>query len=96
MPTKLRRNGIVFCIIIFVIGASVASASHNEPSLNSQQLVRGNTLYVGGAGPGNYTTIQDAIDDASDGDTIVVYPGIYYEHQVLINRRSDHQVQAQN
>jgi hypothetical protein len=86
MPTKLRRNGIVFCIIIFVIGASVASASHKEPSLNSQQLVRGNTLYVGGAGPGNYTTIQDAIDDASDGDTIVVYPGIYYEHQVLINK----------
>jgi len=30
-------------------------------------------LYVGGTGPGNYSSIQDAIDDASDGDTIFVY-----------------------
>ena len=38
------------------------------------------TLYVGGSGPGNYTRIQDAIDNASDGDTIYVYPGLYVEH----------------
>ena len=31
------------------------------------------TLYVGGSGPGNYTTIQDAIDAAVDGDTVFVY-----------------------
>ena len=39
----------------------------------------GNTLYVGGSGPNNYTRIQDAIDNASDGDTVFVYSGIYYE-----------------
>jgi parallel beta-helix repeat protein len=33
----------------------------------------GNTLYVGGSGPGNYTKIQDAVDHASDGDTIFVF-----------------------
>jgi len=33
----------------------------------------GNTLYVGGSGPGNYTTIQSAINDAVDGDTVFVY-----------------------
>jgi parallel beta-helix repeat protein len=44
----------------------------------------GNTLYVGGTGPVNYTTIQDAIDDASDGDTIYVYSGTYFE-DVKIN-----------
>jgi len=38
----------------------------------------GNTLYVGGSGPNNYTKIQDAIDDASDGDKIFVYNGTYY------------------
>ena len=46
----------------------------------------GNTLYVGGSGPNNYTSIQDAIDNASDGDTIYVYSGIYYEN-VVINKR---------
>jgi len=33
----------------------------------------GNTLYVGGNGTGNYTRIQDAIDNSSDGYTIFVY-----------------------
>jgi parallel beta-helix repeat protein len=31
------------------------------------------TLYVGGLGDGNYTTIQAAIDNASSGDTVFVY-----------------------
>ena len=43
------------------------------------------TLYVGGAGPGNYTTIQGAIDAASAGDTVFVYSGIYTE-TVSINK----------
>lgn len=43
------------------------------------------TFYVGGSGPGNYTRIQDAIDDASDGDTVFVFSGTYYEH-VFVNK----------
>ena len=40
----------------------------------------GKTLYVGGDGPGNYSKIQDAIDVTSDGDTVFVYSGTYYEN----------------
>jgi len=45
----------------------------------------GNTLYVGGSGPGNYTKIQDAIDDASDGDIVFVYDDSspYFEHVIV-------------
>jgi parallel beta-helix repeat protein len=39
----------------------------------------GHILYVGGTGPGNYTRIQDAIDNASDDDTVYVYSGFYPE-----------------
>jgi len=45
----------------------------------------GNTFYVGGSGPGNYTTIQSAIDAASSGDTVFVYSGTYYEN-VNVNK----------
>jgi len=47
----------------------------------------GNTLYVGGNGTGNYTQIQDAIDNASDGDTVFVYneSSPYYEN-VIVNK----------
>ena len=38
------------------------------------------TLYVGGSGPGNYTSIQTAIDAATQGDTVFVYNGTYFEH----------------
>jgi parallel beta-helix repeat protein len=47
----------------------------------------GITLHVGGSGPGNYSKIQDAIDDSSDWDTIFVYDDSspYYE-TLIINK----------
>ena len=41
------------------------------------------TRYVGGGGPGNYTTLYDALIDANPGDTIYVYNGTYYERITL-------------
>lgn len=41
------------------------------------------TYYVGGNGPNNYTKIQDAIDNASNGDTISVYNGTYHEKLII-------------
>jgi parallel beta-helix repeat protein len=42
----------------------------------------GNTLYVGGTGEGNYTSIQNAIDNANEGNTVFVYDesSPYYEN----------------
>jgi len=44
-----------------------------------------NIIYVGGSGLGNYSTIQNAIDNALDDDTIFVYNGTYYEN-VVVNK----------
>ena len=48
-------------------------------NIQPQFNIDGDTLYVGGDGPNNYTTIQSAIDDAVDGNTVFVYdiqPGV--------------------
>ena len=50
-----------------------------EPSLFNSLIYShpGNTLYVGGYGPGNYSKIQYAVENATSGDTIYVYSKIY-------------------
>jgi parallel beta-helix repeat protein len=48
---------------------------------------KGDWLYVGGSGPGNYTRIQDAIDNASDGDTVFVFDDSSpYKGVVLVSK----------
>ena len=45
----------------------------------------GNIFYVGGAGPNNYSSIQDAINDSTNGDTVFVYDDSspYYENLTI-------------
>jgi nitrous oxidase accessory protein NosD len=43
----------------------------------------GKTLFVGGSGYGNYSTIQSAVDATTSGDTIFVYNGEYHENVII-------------
>jgi len=45
-------------------------------------------IYVDDDGGANYTKIQDAIDNATSGDTIIVYNGTYNEN-IVVNRKLD-------
>lgn len=42
-----------------------------------------NIIYVDDDGGSDYTTIQEAVDAANNGDTIYVYSGIYYENVII-------------
>ena len=77
MKNKIHVRSIVCGIVFLCIGVSVISA---YPADQFGSQTRGNTLYVGGSGPGNYTSIQEAIDNSTNGDIIFVYNGTYNEN----------------
>jgi parallel beta-helix repeat protein len=54
-------------------------------TLSTTDALSNRIFYVGGNGLGNYTSIQTAIDNAQHGDTIFVYHGTYFEHDIIIN-----------
>ena len=70
-------------ITILFLGVGVQPAMANDNPI--KPISNGKTLYVGGSSEGNYTKIQDAIDNASSGDTVFVYNGSYYEN-VIVNK----------
>jgi len=72
---------LVIGVLFLLISSSVFSISGVDTEQSIQSLSPGKTLYVGGSGPNNYTKIQDAIDNASDRDTVFVYDDSspYYE-----------------
>jgi parallel beta-helix repeat protein len=75
-------------LILLLIGTSIIPITAQDIEKSSLQTSsRGNWLYVGGSGPGNYTKIQDAINDSSDGDTVFVYDDSSpYNEQITVNK----------
>lgn len=89
----MRKNPVLFNktlvigILVLFVGMSVIPSSATNVEINkpSPMYLGCNTLYVGGTGEGNYTSIQDAIDNASYCDTVFVLDDSspYYENVVL-------------
>ena len=75
---KVLVFGIIFVLLLVNIYPSLSINTVKDSNILSNN---GNTLYVGGSGPGNYTKIQDAVNDAVDGDTVFVFDDSspYYE-----------------
>ena len=84
MSSSLFKKSLAVAVILLFISVSVIPSTGMTVEKKSTMpiLYDGNILYVGGSGPGNYTTIQAAINDADNGDTVFVYDDSspYYEN----------------
>jgi parallel beta-helix repeat protein len=69
---KKKIIGIFVCMLMISAVVLPVSGTLIIDSASKPLLYRG-TLYVGGSGPGNYSSIQSAINDAVSGDTVFVY-----------------------
>ncbi len=80
------RKLLAVGIIPLFVGTCIIPAISQETE-KALQTSKEEWLYVGGSGSGNYSRIQDAIYNASNGDTVFVYndSSPYYE-RILINK----------
>jgi hypothetical protein len=81
----MKRKCLAVGIILLFVGVTITPAIAQNTK-KSQSTSKGNWLYVGGSGPGNYTRIQDAINNSNDGDTVFVYSGWYNNSKLYINK----------
>jgi parallel beta-helix repeat protein len=76
----MKKIWKITTIFIFIVGL----INVFSPAFECEEI-KSNILYVGGSGDGNYSSIQDAINNSENGTVIYVYNGAYYEN-LLINK----------
>ena len=88
MKNKCCRKTPLFALIIFlIIGVNQIQGIDGNYFVNNIGNFHNVTLYVGGHEPGNYSSIQTAIDDANNGDTIFVYDASSpYLENIVVNK----------
>jgi parallel beta-helix repeat protein len=82
---NLQKTLAVGILLAFLLATVVPMAVQKANATTLASTLQGKVLHVGGSGPGNYTRIQDAVNDSSDGDTVYVYDDSspYHEHLVV-------------
>ncbi len=94
----MRKKIVLIVVVLLAVSTIVSGLSYqwdgedsknetNDTILSDSGIMADNTLYVGGTGNNNFTKIQYAIDNATDGDTVFVYnDSSPYEENVIVNK----------
>ena len=87
MKKKIHIFGSIMLSMLVLLScySVTGSAASNKRYDDVSDYGQGDILYVGGSGEGNYSRIQDAIDNASDDDIIFVFDDSspYFEHVII-------------
>lgn len=77
---------LVIILVFSLIISGVTFGNSNDMQVNASNADFSDViLYVGGSEEGNYSSIQHALDNASNHTTIYIYQGIYKEN-IVINK----------
>jgi len=85
----MLNKGLIIAILLILSSINIVTSTPDniiEPLFPID--IKNTILFVGGNGPGNYSRIQDAIDNSTFGDTVFVFSGTYYEN-VMIDKTID-------
>ena len=74
---KIMSFFLAFVFIVVVLPLPMGHSTDTSPDQGTRSR---RTIIVNQTGEGNYTHIQWAVDNATDGDTILIHPGIYFEN----------------
>ncbi|UCF09093.1 MAG: right-handed parallel beta-helix repeat-containing protein [Thermoplasmata archaeon] len=77
---KSAGSWVLCFVLLFSFLGAVAVEWHAAAQEQAQ------TLFVGGMGEGNFTTIQEAVDSANAGDTVFVFEGEYEGEGVIVDK----------
>ncbi len=77
--TPLNRFLISFYLLVSLITVGFVGLIFFEEKIDDVSVLA-ETFYVDINGNGNFTSIQDAINNASSGSTIYIWAGTYYEN----------------
>ena len=78
MRLKIILNIVAISLVVAmaVYGMVFSSGAGDSPTNRTANPLSPHTIYV----PDNYDTIQEAVDNASSGDMIIVKDGVYNEN----------------
>ena len=85
MKNQPKNKWIPLALALVILAAAQPQmTAQAEQPVPEGMTVQNNTLEkrqykIAQDGTGDFRTIQEGVDNASDGDTLVVYPGIYTE-----------------
>ena len=87
MKKENKNKSCIIGMILLVLGMNIIPITTSISVIQKSTLpiIEGDTIYVGGSGPGNYSSIQAAIDNASSGDTVFVFndSSPYFERIII-------------
>ena len=91
VKSVLKRTVVVLTAVFMAVGmcgmeAVAAGGTKAAPAQTQKPDKKARQYVIAQDGTGDFMTIQEGVDQASDGDTLLVYPGTYTENVQVMNK----------